>query len=355
MKRIVICLGGILLVVFCLSFSGTFTTTPYKFPEPSYFPKMPVAVNNPVTTEGVNLGRHLFYDPILSADSTMSCSSCHKQEAAFSDGPNTFSKGRNGILSKRNTMPLFNLAWYPSFFWDGRAAGIEEQVFHPVRATDEMNLHWNGAVERLEKSKFYKPLFKQAFGDQKIDSVLIANAIAQFMRTLISYRSKYDKVISLNAKFTQDEYDGFVLVNDQTKGDCIHCHLTDGDVLGTTLTFSNNGLDAIYDPLKYMDKGRGAVTGKISDNGKFMVPSFRNLAFTAPYMHDGRFKTLEEVMDFYTSGVKTSANVDSKMVNAHSGGVKLTADEKRKIISFLLTLSDSAFVTDPQFGNPFGK
>ncbi len=316
---------------------------------------MPVAANNPVTVEGVTLGRHLFYDPILSSDSTMSCSSCHKQQSAFSDSPNQFSTGQNGATMKRNTMPLFNLAWYSVLFWDGRATSIEEQVFHPVRTYNEMNLKWNIAAERLEKSKFYKPLFTQAFGNQTIDSIQISNAIAQFMRTLISYQSKYDQVLSGKAYFTKDEYDGFVLVNDQTKGDCIHCHITDGDVLGTTLVFSNNGLDTIYNPLDYTDKGRGAATGMTTDNGKFIVPSLRNLAFTAPYMHDGRFKTLEDVLEFYTLGVKPSANIDSKMGYAHQGGTKLTAEEKRKVIAFLLTLSDSLFISKKEFSNPIVK
>lgn len=351
MRKVGIYLAVILVFIF--SFIGKYTTTPYKFPELKFFPKMPVAVNNPVTVEGVNLGRHLFYDPILSIDSSMSCASCHNQQSAFSDSPNNFSNGRNGTLMKRNTMPLFNLAWYPAFFWDGRATSIEEQIFHPVREPNEMNLQWTVAADRLEKNKFYKSLFNQTFGKQKIDSVQIANAIAQFLRTLISYQSKYDKVLNGKAHFTKDENEGFVLVNDQTKGDCIHCHITDGDVLGTTLVFSNNGLDSIFNPKDYKDKGRGAVTGKVTDNGKFIVPSLRNLAFTAPYMHDGRFKTLEDVLEFYSSGVKTSANIDSKMEFAHQGGAKLTTEEIQKIISFLLTLSDSAFISDKQFSNPF--
>jgi cytochrome c peroxidase len=339
--------------VFVLSFSSKFTLTPYKFPNPKFFPKMPVATNNPVTVEGANLGKYLFYDPILSADSTMSCASCHIQKKAFSDAPYSFSKGRNGTLMIRNTMPLFNLAWYPAFFWDGRASSIEEQVFHPVRAYNEMNLDWKIATKRLAQNKFYKKQFKEIFGSKKIDSIQISNAIAQFLRTLISYQSKYDQVIEGKKLFTKDEYEGFNLVNDQTKGDCIHCHITDGDALGTNLVFSNNGLDAVSDPSEYKDKGRGAVTNKITDNGKFKVPSLRNLAFTAPYMHDGRFKTLEEVINFYSEGLQKSANIDSKMEFVHRGGAKLSSENKRKIIAFLLTLSDSSFISNPEFSNPF--
>jgi len=341
------------LCLFILSFIKGNEPTPYEFPDLKYFPKMPESPVNPVTKEGVRLGRYLFYDPVLSIDSSMSCASCHKQQSAFSDSPYSLSKGRNGVLMKRNTMALFNLAWYPSFFWDGRASSIEDQVFHPVRAENEMNLQWNIASARLERSAFYKSLFMRAFGNQPVDSILITRAVAQFLRTLISYRSKYDKVLSGDAFFTKDEHDGLMLVNDQTRGDCIHCHITDGNVLATVLTFSNNGLDSVSDPNDYKDKGRGPVTGKLTDYGKFIIPSLRNVAFTAPYMHDGRFKTLNDVLEFYSSGVKQGVNIDSKMEYVHQGGVKLSGEEKKKIISFLLTLSDSSFIADPEFGNPF--
>ena len=345
----------VLLSLFVLGFRSKYTRTPYPFPELKFFPKMPVAANNPVTVEGANLGKHLFYDSILSADNTLSCASCHHQKSAFSDSPNSFSHGRNGALMKRNTMPLFNLAWYPAFFWDGRASSIEEQVFHPVRENNEMNLDWKAATRRIEQNKFYKKQFKEIFGSSIIDSIQISNAIAQFLRTLISYQSKYDLVLEGKALFTKDEYEGFILVNDQTKGDCIHCHITDGDALGTTLVFSNNGLDAVTNANDYKDKGRGLVTGKPTDNGKFIVPSLRNLAFTAPYMHDGRFKTLEEVINFYSEGLQKSVNIDSKMEFVHQGGAKLTSEDKRKIIAFLLTLSDSSFISNPEFSNPFDK
>lgn len=329
--------------------------SPYVFPELKHFPKMPVSITNPVTKEGADLGRHLFYDPILSSDSTMSCASCHRQEVAFSDAPHPYSKGIKGSEMQRNTLPLFNLAWYPSLFWDGKAVSIEEQVFHPVRAHDEMNLQWPMAEQRIKRSQFYKEKFRAAFGEQEIDSILIAKAIAQFERTLLSYRSKYDMALAGKAIFTKEELEGYNLVNDMTKGDCLHCHTTDGNPLGTTLTFSNNGLDAIADPEKYKDKGRGAVTGKVTDIGKFKIPSLRNITLTAPYMHDGRFNTLEEVVDFYSEGVNVCANIDSKMTMAHRKGVGLTKDEKKKIIAFLKTLTDSAFITDPAFSNPFKK
>jgi cytochrome c peroxidase len=305
-----------------------------------------------VTDEGVALGRFLFYDPVLSADSSMACASCHRQEAAFSDGPLAFSKGANGQQQARNTMPLFNLAWYPALFWDGRAASLETQVFEPVRAHNEMNLSWKLATERIQRQAFYKRQFRAAFGNAPIDSVHIAKAIAQFERTLLSYRSKYDLAITNRAEFTPDERAGFELANDMTKGDCLHCHTTDADALGTTGQFSNNGLDAVFLPTGFSDKGRGKVTGSASDNGKFKTPSLRNLAFTAPYMHDGRFATLAEVVAFYSTGVHASANVDGRMGTVKQGGAQLTAVQQRQLVAFLLTLSDSAFVRDPAFAEP---
>jgi cytochrome c peroxidase len=329
------------------------TTTPYTFPKLAGFPPMPQAEDNPVTAEGVDLGRHLFYDPILSIDSTLSCGSCHKQEAAFSDGPSRFSTGSQHNKMFRNTPPLFNLAWYPTLFWDGRAVSIEDQVFHPLRGHNEMNLHWAAAAHRVGQNRFYVERFQVAFGHQPIDSILIAKAIAQFERTLISYRSRYDKLLRGEVAFNKDEADGFVLVNDMTKGDCLHCHTTDGDALGTRPGFSNNGIDSFKDPQSYPDKGHGLVTGKLSDYGKFKIPSLRNVAVTGPYMHDGRFETLEEVIDFYSEGVHYGSNTDPKMGTAHGRHMHLTGDEKRKIIVFLKTLTDSAFLSDPAFSNPF--
>ena len=341
------------LVFIVLGSKRVFNTTPYEFPELKHFPPMPLSVDNPVTVEGALLGRLLFYDPILSKDSTFSCGSCHRQEAAFSDAPKRVSKGIKGVFLKRNTLPLFNLAWYPALFWDGKAGSVEEQVFHPVRAFDEMNLDWPQATERIQQNDNYRRMFGETFGEVTIDSTLIAKAIAQFERTLISNNSKYDKVLRGEVYFTAEEYEGFVLMNDQTKGDCLHCHTTDADALGTTARFSNNGLDAIFNSEDYLDKGKGGTTGKTMDIGLFKIPSLRNIAVTAPYMHDGRFETLEEVLDFYSEGVNKSFNVDSKMGFVHQGGVRLIEEEKEKIILFLKTLTDSTFLTNPAFSDPY--
>ncbi len=325
-------------------------TTAYTYPKLHFFPIMPVMAGT--TVEGADLGRHLFYDPILSLDSTISCASCHKQEAAFSDAPNTFSKGINGQTTHRNSMPLFNLAWSPAMFWDGKSGSIEEQVFHPVRTHTEMNLTWAEVERRINSSKFYRDKFKSVYGSATIDSVLIAKAIGEFERTLISNNSRYDRVIRGEELFTEDELAGFDLMNDQTKGNCLHCHTTDADALGTTGRFSNNGLDKVSDANGYSDKGRGAITNKASDMGLFRIPSLRNVALTAPYMHDGRFATLDEVLTFYSKGVNASPNVDAVM-SAHQSGVRLTEREKFQIKQFLLTLTDSVFISNPAFGNPF--
>lgn len=327
--------------------------TPYAFPKLKRFPAMPLSQTNPVTNEGVALGRHLFYDPILSRDSSISCGSCHRQEAAFSDGPQVLSKGIREQKQKRNTPPLFNMAWYSRLFWDGRAASIEEQVFQPVAAHDEMDLPWSEAEIRLQRSAFYQPMFRAAFGDDGVTKERIAQAIGQFERTLLSYRSKFDRAINFKGYLNAEEYAGFVLMNDMTKGDCLHCHTTDADPLGTTGAFSNNGLDPVYDANGYKDAGRGAITKNLAQNGQFRIPSLRNIALTAPYMHDGRFASLKEVLDFYSEGVHQGANVDSKMQFAKKGGVHLTEQEKEQIMAFLQTLTDSAFVNDPAFSNPF--
>ncbi|RYE25961.1 MAG: cytochrome-c peroxidase [Sphingobacteriales bacterium] len=340
-------LPALCLLVVLLSFKKKVHTTACRLNVPTWLPAMPLAKNNVLTKEGIALGRRLFYDPILSGDRTITCASCHKQAYAFSDGGARFSKGIDGAQQLRNTIPLFNLAWYPALFWDGRAATVEEQVFHPVRTSTEMNMSWNEVATRVNADSKYRKLFYKAFGDRPIDSTLIAFAIAQFERSLISYRSKFDRVLAGTDKLTPDEAQGFVLMNDMTKGDCLHCHTTDADALGTTHAFSNNGLDSIP-----TDKGRLGVTGLQGDMGKFKIPSIRNLGFTAPYMHDGRFATLDDVLDFYNEHVKPGSYTDSKMGAAYRGGVHLTVIEKEQIITFLNTLNDSAFVEDPQFSNP---
>ncbi len=353
-KKVMIC--GLYSIGICLSAFTFFSDTiPYNFESLKPLPDLPINNDNPVTVQGADLGKHLFYDPILSKDSSISCSSCHKQEFAFSDSPKQFSIGIKGTDLKRNTMPLFNLAWNSHQFWDGRVKSIEDQVFHPVREPDEMDLDWNIAVQRLNNSLFYQKKFELTFGKVPIDSILVSKAIGQFERTLISNNSKYDFVIRGKRKFTEDEYQGFVMVNDQSMADCLHCHPTDGGTLGTTGKFSNNGIEKIVSLNDYVDKGKGGVSGDESETGLFRIPPLRNIAITAPYMHDGRFKTLKEVLDFYSEGINKSPNIDPKMTRVHEGGLKLTEKEKYQIIAFLQTLTDSVFIADSKYSNPFVK
>jgi cytochrome c peroxidase len=334
---------------------GTNAGTPYRFPELALFPPVPPELKAGVTNEGAELGRYLFYDPLLSRDSTISCSNCHHQKNAFSDSGNLFSTGINGKKQTRNTPALFNLAWQPYYFYDGRAQSLMEQVAHPIRSEKEMNMDWTLLLKRLSVNKFYRKKFRTVFGSSSPDSTQVKNALTQFLYTLLSHRSKFDKFFEHKAKLTDEEFRGFRTMMNQTRGDCLHCHPVDGNALMSTYRFSNNGLDTVTDANAYNDKGRGAVTGKSSDNGKFKIPSLRNIALTAPYMHDGRFKTLEEVLDFYSTGVHKCANIDSKMEYAYQGGVKLSEQEKKDIIAFLNMLTDSAFVSDPEFGSPFSK
>jgi cytochrome c peroxidase len=351
-KSVAVLISGAICFIFICAKNPL---TPYKFPDLLFFPEIPVSPENPVSVEGADLGRYLFYDPVLSSDSSISCSSCHNQQLAFSDSPNQFSIGVNKGKTERNAMPLFNLNWYPLFFYDGRAENLEDQISHPLMAKNEMNMKWDFILKKLNANKFYTKKFRRIFHTEYIDSTKVKKAIAQFLKTLISHESKFDLVQTGKRKFTKEEFNGFRLMNNQTKGDCLHCHPTDGNGLITTMKFSDNGLEQVKNASEYKDRGRGAVTGNTRDNGKFMIPSLRNIALTAPYMHDGRFKTLDEVLNFYSTGVHVSVNIDSKMEYAYQGGVKLTETEKKEIISFLKTLTDSSFITKNEFSNPFIK
>ena len=318
---------------------------PVLFQEKLIPPILPT--DNPLTEEGVALGKKLFFDPILSGDNSQSCADCHAPEKAFTD-TRQFSNGIDGVFGNRNSMPIFNVAWNfdERFFWDGNAKSVEKQVLKPVVNPIEMHANWKNVAEKLSNHSEYPTLFKQAFGKVKIDSVLVTKAIAQFERTLISGSTKFDKYLRNEASLTSQELNGFNIFMDESKGDCFHCHGSDNNPLWTDNTFHNNGLDAIF-----ADKGLGIVTGDPSDNGKFKSPSLRNLAFTAPYMHDGRFKTLEEVINHYSEGLKKSPTIDPLMKKVNQGGVQLSVQEKADLKAFLLTLSDFDFINNSTFKN----
>lgn len=344
-----ICIG--LIVAGCSSpqQQDEYTPIPVTLEIPKLFEekliKPVIPTNNPLTKEGIALGKKLFFDKLLSKNNTQSCASCHSPKRAFTD-VTRFSDGVDGTFGTRNSMPLFNLAWNfdDRFAWDGKEVGLEKQALEPVRNPIEMHSRWTIVAQKLQNHPEYPTLFRQAFGASTIDSTLVTKAIAQFERTLISGNSKFDKYLRGEAQLTPEERNGFDVFMDETRGDCFHCHGSDNNPLWTDNKFHNNGLDATF-----TDLGFGAVTGDPRDNGKFRTPSLRNLVFTAPYMHDGRFATLEEVINHYSEGLKSSPTIDPLMKKVQQGGVQLTSKDKADLKAFLLTLTDHDFVNNPDF------
>ena len=318
---------------------------PQLFEENILNPVIPFG--NTQSVEGIALGKKLFFDPILSANNTQSCANCHAPANAFTDS-SRFSDGIDGVFGNRNSMPLFNLAWNydEKFFWDGSVFSLEHQAFIPVSDPIELNSSWKQLEAELQQHPEYPSLFKQAFGTSTIDSTLVTKAIAQFERTLISSNSKFDKYLLGETELTPEELNGFNVFMDENKGDCFHCHGSDKNPLWTDNIFHNNGLDNTF-----TDLGLGNVTGDPADNGKFKSPSLRNLAFTAPYMHDGRFATLEDVINHYSEGLKNSATIDPLMKKVAQGGVGLTDKDKADLKAFLLSLSDYEFINNSDFTN----
>lgn len=322
-----------------------YAPVPYDLDLPSHFPEMDIPEDNPLTEQGVYLGRHLFWDTRLSGDNTMACADCHLPQHAFSD-PNATSVGIDGIFGTRNSMVLQNLGWSNDFFWDGRAVTLEEQVLMPVEDPIEMHESWSNFMDEIRDDEKYKTMFFEAFGVVAFDSTHAAKALSQFLRTMVSSNSKYDRVIQGEEAFTIQEQAGFDSFNALTGGDCFHCH---GGALTTDFSYKNNGLDEFPD-----DTARGLVTGLADDNFKFKVPSLRNLEYSAPYMHDGRFATLDEVINFYSIGLQhQSPNISPLMEFSAQGGVQLNPQERAELKAFLLTLSDPDFINNPDFQNPW--
>ena len=299
-----------------------------------------IPIDNPQTVEGIALGKKLFFDPILSINNTIACVDCHAPENAFTDS-DKFSDGVDGIFGNRNSMPLFNLAWNydEKFFWDGNTFSLEHLAFVPVTDPFEMKSNWADVESKLQQNAEYPSLFEKAFGASNIDSSLVTKAIAQFERTLISANSKFDKFLLGELNLSPEELNGFNVFMDEAKGDCFHCHGSDKNPLWTDNIFHNNGLDETF-----ADLGLGAVTGDPADNGKFKSPSLRNLEFTAPYMHDGRFASLDDVINHYSQGLKNSSTIDPLMKKVDQGGVGLTDKDKADLKAFLLSLSDYDFI-----------
>jgi cytochrome c peroxidase len=338
-----------------------FVPTPYRLTLPPGWPAMLIPDNNALTEEGVELGRKLFYDPILSVNNTISCASCHKQEFAFSDN-RKFSIGVNGQLSERNSMPIFNLAWIENFapvmngrplrfFWDGGATSLEAQVLDPIVNPLEMGETLPNVLRKLNSHPEYPLLFKNAFGSDSITTSMLARAIAQFERTIISSGAKIDKYL-FNPEsgrrfdttvFTEQERRGLLVFNTEEKGDCFHCHNI-STPFSSNFGFHNNGH-------RSSDEGLKRITGNPEDIGKFRTPSLRNLIYTAPYMHDGRLKTLEEVVEHYNSGVIREFPTDPLYLK-HPEGLSLSNQEKADLVAFLKTMSDNKLITNPKFSKP---
>ena len=306
---------------------------------------------NVTTDAGATLGRVLFYDKRLSTNQTLSCSSCHQPAHGFSD-PAQFSTGFDGGLTGRNSMGLSQARWYQRghFFWDERAATLEDQVLQPIQNSVEMGMTLAALTNRLAAEPFYTNLFTATFGSPEVTPTRISRALAQFVRSIVSTRSKYDLGVSNNfANFTTQENLGRQIFRGQVgNATCNACHGTDNFVPGPNI--NNNGLEN-----PSVDKGLGGITGRPQDEGLFKVPSLRNIALTAPYMHDGRFATLEEVVEFYNAGVVNHPNLSPPLRGP--GGLplrlNLTVTQKAALVAFLRTLTDPTLETDEKYSDPF--
>lgn len=334
--------------------------TPYLLKLPPLFATRTAPLNipadNPLTVEGIALGKRLFYEKKLSINNSISCSSCHNPANSFNDKDVAFSLGAVGQPGIINAMPLFNLIYADRYNWDGSASTLEEQALIPVAHPLEMMETWVNVANKLNNDISYINQFQTAFPNEPLDSTTITKALAQFERTLISGNTRADNEfagqfgIPPNGDIlTAEERNGYQIFSDPDRGDCTHCHGDIGNFNWTDFDFRNNGLD--LNP----DSGLAKVTGQAFDVGKFKTPSLRNLIYTAPYMHDGRFKTLEEVVEFYMNGVEpNSTNIHPDMFhrdpsdpNAHK--INLSNKEKSDLIAFLKALSDDEFVNNPAF------
>lgn len=331
MKKYVVVLLSFFLFAFMLK--ENLFVVPENFPEPVYdFSK------NKLTEHKILLGRNLFYEPLLSKNNTISCESCHSPFSAFTHIDHKLSHGIHDSIGTRNSPALMNLAWQKTFMWDGAVNNLDMQALAPIAHPAEMGSSIEEVVEKLNASEKYRKLFYNAFGDSTATGEKALKALSQFMLTLISANSKYDKVMQKETSFTEQEAKGYFLF----KENCSSCH---SEPLFTNGNFENNGLP-VDSLLK--DSGRMKITSNQNDSLKFKVPTLRNIAYSYPYMHDGRFKKLSEVLNHYTEGIHNSKTLAPQLQN----GIKLSSNEKVDVISFLLTLSDKDFVFNPKFQFP---
>jgi cytochrome c peroxidase len=331
-----------------------YTGTHYTLTIPNRFP----ALNNPykdsMTVEGVELGRRLFYDKHLSLDGQKSCASCHNISYAFSDSGKAKSTNEFGITI-RNAPALQNLAWAPQLFWDGRANSLAAQAQDAYQ--HELGLVVQNALSYLKTDSTYTRLFRKAFGRPgDVTESKIYKAVQQFMMSAVSGNSKLDKYLRNEVQLTSSEQMGYQIFLTET-GDCFHCHTSGGGftLLMTDNLFRNNGLDSAVYNTDFRDPGRGGITGISTDYGKFKDPSLRNIALTGPYMHDGRYTTLDQVINFYSDSLKLSPSIDLIMLlpNHANGGLHLSTVQKLALHDFLNTLTDTSFLNNPNLQNPF--
>ncbi len=358
MKQILLVLS---IAIFLLSCSDdapapntpvVFDATPFAF-DAQGLPVPALPSDYPLTVQRVQLGRMLFHEKMLSRDGSQSCASCHQQKDGASD-IRQFSIGVKGLSGTRQAMAVTNLAWHRrGFFWDGRAPTLRDQALHPIQDTLEMDETLPNVVLKLSASKIYREQFVRAFNADTITSELVGIALEQFMLTMISANSTFDKVNRSEASFTETEERGRQLFNTEfdptgkVKGaECFHCHSAP---FFTNDRFMNNGLD---NDGSFSDLGREKVTTLASDRARFKVPTLRNIAVTPPYMHDGRFTTLEEVVEHYNTGVLQSFTLDPLLQFNVTPGLGLTQQNKDDLIAFLKTLTDQTFLTNTTFSKP---
>ena len=349
--------------------SDAVNSTPYVISIPKYFPtQLNIPSDNPMTAEGVQLGRYLFYDNRVSGrvstDSGMSCSTCHIQSHSFVCGidnprfPGGHPYGLTGIFTPHFMLPMINLVWVNNgYLWSGALYSgnplqskrtLEDMTWMSIVAPHEMAGDTNRSKTMIQSIKGYPELFYKAFGSSRVTVKNMGRAIAQFVRTLISADSKFDRFLAGKSQLTVKERRGYVLFMTETGGDCFHCHGGEGNPLFTTNLFYNNGLDSVFtDPLD-----RYSVSGNLMDKGAYVAPTLRNVVFTAPYMHDGRFRTLDEVIGFYSSGLAWSPSISPLMHHVATHGVRLTPSQKSDLKDFILSLTDSSFIKNPAFACP---
>ena len=334
--------------------SSLYDPTPYDL-QYGTLPVPMVPGDNQLTNAGVQLGRMLFYDKQLSSNGTLACAGCHVQENAFTD-TNQFSTGVLGFMGGRQAMVSFNMLWNNNeFFWDGRAHFLRDQALKPIQDSLEMNESLVNVVSKLSVSQSYKDQFERAFGSDEINNLKISLALEQFMNSIVSYNSKYDKFVRSELTLNASEERGRNLFFDEynpffpsiSGADCAHCHT--GNNFEND-NYMNNGLDS---DAGFTDTGREKVTNNAMDRAKFKVPTLRNIELTFPYMHDGRFNTLEEVVDHYNSGLVYSSTIDPALENTRTTGLMLTTQDKADLVAFLKTLTDTDLTSDPRYASPF--